>query len=114
MSYESALKAAGATIHAVEYFGTYQGRLVAHVTVDGIEGFISIDYGSCAGCDTYEAFTIGFDWDKGPDEAALAKFGENLIENFETREQMLASLEEDREWDSDAVLAIKWVKEQKK
>jgi hypothetical protein len=59
MSYYDALQAAGATVHAFEQFGSYQGHWIAKVTWKGETGWIYDCYGSCSGCDAYEA-EIGY------------------------------------------------------
>lgn len=56
MSYDTALTAAGATVHRFEMYGGYLGNWMAHVTLpDGRTGFILDYYGSCSGCDAYQA-----------------------------------------------------------
>ncbi len=53
MSYDSALEAAGATVHAYKTIGDYQGDWYALVTFNGVTGFVSGSYGSCSYCDAY-------------------------------------------------------------
>lgn len=60
MSYSSALEAAGAVVHTYETFGDYQGTWVADVTFNGIRGLVVGSYGSCSGCDAFEA-EIGYE-----------------------------------------------------
>ena len=55
MSYQEALEAAGATVHAFEFFGSYQGDWWAKVTYNGETGWVHGSYGSCSGCDAFEA-----------------------------------------------------------
>jgi hypothetical protein len=55
MSYESAMEAAGAEILASQAFGSYQGDMWCRVRYAGEEGWVCIGYGSCSGCDSYEA-----------------------------------------------------------
>lgn len=55
-SYSMALEVAGATVHDCRWFGSYQGEWIAHVTLpDGRTGIIMGYYGSCSGCDSFEA-----------------------------------------------------------
>lgn len=54
MSYKEALEAAGATVHAMENFGSYQGDWQAKVTYDEKTGWIQGCFGSCSGCDAFE------------------------------------------------------------
>jgi len=59
--YSGALEAAGAKIHDMETFGSWQGTWIAHVTLpDGRSGLIYGYYGSCSGCDAFEA-EFGYD-----------------------------------------------------
>lgn len=55
MSYQSALESAGAVVHAYEEFGSYQGDWYAKVTHNGVTGWVSGSFGSCSGCDAWEA-----------------------------------------------------------
>lgn len=56
MGYSKALEMAGATVLDFEMFGSYQGDWIAHVTLpDGRTGFIRGYFGSCSGCDHFEA-----------------------------------------------------------
>jgi hypothetical protein len=54
--YTAALVAAGATVHEINTAGSYQGYWLARVTTaDGREGFVLDSFGSCSGCDAFEA-----------------------------------------------------------
>jgi hypothetical protein len=55
MSYQQALEAAGAKILAFEEFGDYQGDWFSLVEYKGEVGWVSGSYGSCSGCDAFEA-----------------------------------------------------------
>jgi hypothetical protein len=55
MSYEAALRAAGADILAFEAFGSYQGEWWAKVVYQNQQGWVQGEYGSCSGCDAFEA-----------------------------------------------------------
>lgn len=55
MSYELALKAAGADVKAFQEFGDYQGTWWAKVFYKGELGWVTGCYGSCSGCDAFEA-----------------------------------------------------------
>lgn len=67
-SYHAALLAAGCTVHDCRWFGSYQGEWVADVTTpNGRRGIIADNYGSCSGCDEFEA-EVGNDyhgWETG-------------------------------------------------
>jgi hypothetical protein len=55
MSYSQALEAAGAKVIEYEEFGSYQGTWMALVELNGERVIIEGSYGSCSGCDAYEA-----------------------------------------------------------
>lgn len=102
-SYSGALEAAGVTVHECKWFGSYQGTWVADVTLpDGRRGLISGYYGSCSGCDAFEA-EFGYDsheWNHTDGKTVaeadcpecaeykrrLAKFGEGYLSDFKTPE----------------------------
>ncbi len=75
-SYSGALRAAGVTVHACKWFGSYQGDWIADVTMlDGRRGLIKGGYGSCSGCDAFEA-ELGSDyhgWETGEGHDASVK-----------------------------------------
>lgn len=65
MSYEMCLEKAGAKVLAFHEFGSYQGEWYALVEYQGERGWIEGSYGSCSGCDAFEA-EFGFECcDKG-------------------------------------------------
>lgn len=79
MSYESALVAAGCEIIEFRHFGSYQGDWYAHVKFNGETGIVSGSYGSCSGCDSFEA---EFGWDdenKADYLDKLKSFGETYL-----------------------------------
>lgn len=56
MGYTKALEAAGATVYDWKQFGSYQGTWIAEVALpNGRQGLIKGYYGSCSGCDAFEA-----------------------------------------------------------
>lgn len=111
MSYQRALEAAGATVHDFTEFGSYQGTWLARVTFNGTTGWIEGSYGSCSGCDAFEAeFGYGElpekvgediwvsgegyhpatqeDVDRG--QTKLADYGKSYLEQIATGEELLA------------------------
>lgn len=59
--YANALRVAGAEVHAMHFDGDWQGQWLARVTLpDGRTGWILDYFGSCSGCDAFEA---EFGWD---------------------------------------------------
>lgn len=113
MSYERAMELAGFEVIAVNYFGSYQGTLLAKVSGHGVSGYIEESYGSCSGCDQLEA-TLGYEDD--PEELKLKGFGEANYDadSVVSAEELLRQLRERDEWDSTAQEMITWVEEQEK
>lgn len=111
MSYETALEAAGATVLAFSYFGDYQGTWWAKVSYSGEVGWVSGSYGSCSGCDAFEAEFS--DWNKEPTQKELSDFGKTYLDGLmdQTQAEVLAS--ENLEWDSEAEVVLNYVKENK-
>lgn len=130
MGYSEALHAAGATVHAYNQFGSYQGDWWAKVTLpDGRQGFINGRYGSCSGCDAFES-EIGYSSEQcdthsyGPEQPEcaecqqakaaaaekLAKFGAGYLDSFLTADEALAKASENLEWDTDAQEMVDWIR----
>lgn len=113
MSYSEALEAAGAIVHEYRQFGSYQGVWIAVVTdPDGITGMIRDYYGSCSGCDAYEA-TCGTmycydDYKEDHDQttcetciavkAALKDFGAKYLSCVQSPESLAEYYLEDSYW----------------
>lgn len=90
MSYEEAFAAVpGVTVEWAEYCGSYQGRLVAKLKIEGVEGprYVLDYYGSCSGCDAYAA---EMPWDPTPEN--LADFGRPYVDAALTLDEVLAQL----------------------
>lgn len=99
MSYIAALEAAGAKVHSDEMYGSYRGAWMAHVTLpDGRSGFIIDYYGSCSGCDSYEA-TFGYGDEPTPEK--LAEFGQPYLDQMLTAREALTKCAENMEFDDD-------------
>ncbi len=103
MSYQSALEAAGAKVLAFESFGSYQGEWLAFVEYNGERGWVQGWYGSCSGCDAFEA---EFGWGAGEEgdyEARLANFGRGYLDGqLHTADELRERFKKQAEWDSDA------------
>ena len=110
MSYMGALEAAGAKVIRYEYFGDYQGTILAEVEYEDRRGYVEISYGSCSHCDSYQAFEEDFDWDIGPDEEALAEFGRRYLEDIESADKLIEKFTEQLKWDWEAEDMVKWLK----
>ena len=62
MSYCEAMKAAGAKVLEYKTFGSYQGDWWAKVVFEGKSYWVHGSYGSCSGCDSFQAHFDGYDW----------------------------------------------------
>lgn len=135
MSYETAMKAAGATVHHYEAFGSYQGEWWALVTYNGVTGWVNGSYGSCSGCDAFEA-EFGYsgghyhgeeyvgpyvsdpeDADFKPESCEqcatlrdrFAEFGRGYLDDLMPTEKALAAASEHIEWDSEAPAMVAFI-----
>ena len=106
MSYGEALRAAGCTVLEFEEFGSNQGEWLALVEIDGERGVVEGSYGSCSGCDAFEAEFGWNDDERGDYQERLADFGrgylpalpcEHYIAQFEAKCASDWSDSEDRE-----------------
>lgn len=132
MGYQEALEAAGATVHEIEYFGSYQGDWLARVTYNGVTGYVHGWFGSCSYCDGFEAeFGYGYedarcDRDEHRYErtlpacndclAAFAKyndrlvaFGEAYLDDIKPYSETRRYFEPSLEWDTDAHGLVAWL-----
>jgi len=131
MSYESALEAAGAKVIAFKSFGSYQGDWWAQVEHAGKRGWVNGSFGSCSGCDAFEA-EFGYAdqkcqehvWEYGSPKdcpacasaqdaftVKLAAFGADYLQTMFSQEQAEAEAVRNIEWDSDAEAMLRWIKE---
>lgn len=65
MGYSEALEKAGCKVIDFNEFGSYQGTWLAFVEYNGEKGIVQGSYGSCSGCDAFQA---EFDWSDEPTE----------------------------------------------
>lgn len=132
MAYQEALEAAGATVHVFKEFGSYQGEWWALVTcADGRKGWVNGSYGSCSGCDAFDAeFGYGDEWcsehawDNDEQRATCAAciekqadyndrlkcFGAGYLDDL--HDQAAAEKEASRyiEWDSEAPAMVEFIR----
>ncbi len=124
--YREALEAAGAKVEAFEEFGSYQGDWWAKTD----KGWINGSYGSCSGCDAFQA-EFGYS-DTGeceeheyreapPDCAAcveakaayqvkLANFGREYVDAAMSYDKAIENVSRNLEWDSDAQKMLDFIK----
>lgn len=126
--YKSALEAAGAKVLAFESFGSYQGDWWALVEVSGQKSWVNGSYGSCSGCDAFEA-EFGYSEEPWCDahaykentdcldcqekrkayDAKLRAFGEPYLGGSMTQDAAIAEASRNLEWDSDAKEALDFI-----
>ena len=129
MSYEEAMKSAGANILAFKEFGSYQGDWFALVEYQGKRGFIHGSYGSCSGCDAFEAEFGNVSEDecvthkyeghhadcpvcvkaKAEYPIRLAKFGESYLDGITDYKTVREHAAEDLDWDREAQNVVNWL-----
>ncbi len=101
MSYKLALEKAGANVLDFQEFGSYQGTWLAFVEYNGEKGIVEGSYGSCSGCDAFQAefdycdtpeisdgkfYKSGHTWDEEDEcnedeyKQALENYDQRLIE----------------------------------
>jgi hypothetical protein len=131
MSYQLALEAAGARVLAFEQFGSYQGDWWARVRVGRRIGWIGGSFGSCSGCDAFEA-EFGYANDACRDkhyshapecegciaakavyQKRLSDFGATYIESMMSKIDAIKKASENLRWDGDAQNMVDWIKAQK-
>ena len=130
--YQKALEAAGATVHAFESFGSYQGDWFAKVTFKGVSGWAHGSYGSCSGCDSFQAEFGNLDtncdvhrWDGITEETKecqdcaacsrkfqerTAAFGLTYLDPLLTQQQAEAVAKQKAEWSLEDKEALDWLK----
>lgn len=133
MSYEKCLELAGATVHDSRHFGSYQGEWIAVVTFEGHYGFVWDYFGSCTGCDAFEAEFSGTSHDhKNPSEywyvyndfrvgcpecdavrERMRDFGRGYLEGILSYEQARERASKNIEWDAEAKDMLRFVEEHK-
>ncbi len=107
-----AMEKAGATIIASCHFGSYQGTAWFLVKYNGEYGWVSLNYGSCSGCDSFQAEFE--DYTRDYSDSDYASFGARYLEGLLTPLEALGRVSEDRCWDMEAGEAIKFVTESNK
>lgn len=132
MSYEAALEAAGAEVHKFAEFGDYQGQWWAKVTHNGKTGWVNGSYGSCSGCDAFQAEFNYHEYEcdehrygsapadcpdctkaKTDYDTRLKAFGESYLNDLLTQEEAeKAAVPSWKDWqDEDDVKVVTFLKE---
>lgn len=80
MSYITCIEKAGAKVISDISVGDWQGTWAAYVEYGGKRGIVYGEYGSCCGCDAFEAeFINAYDDDERTLEERYALFGKSYI-----------------------------------
>lgn len=134
MGYREAMKAAGAVVHAMEHFGSYQGDWFALVTYNGETGWVHGSFGSCTHCDAFQAEMDYDSEERGCEEhtydydeschdclihavnyrAKLASFGKSYLDDLLTVGQIKDQLKDRFSWDWESEKAYNWVRAEQK
>ena len=113
MTYEDALKEAGATVHCYKAFGSWQGDWYAKVTFENKTFWVHGSYGSCSVCDALQGLKYEFDYNQRESiefKSKLANFGLGYLQGSNmTQAEALAEASRYLEWDSDAEEMVDFV-----
>ena len=108
--YEAALTATGVKVLGYETFGSYQGDWWAEVQFpNGEVYFVSGSYGSCSGCDAFEAEFGRADEEEPNYLHRLKDFGRDYLTDCMTKEQAIEQASANLSWDTDAQSMVDWL-----
>jgi len=110
MSYELALGAAGAEVLEFETFGSYQGDWWAYVRYKNKHGWVTGSFGSCSGCDAFEAEFGWSDNDKPDYLDRMKEFGLTYLDPLLTQEEAESEAARNLEWDHEAKEMLEFIK----
>lgn len=99
MGYGYCMEKAGAEILESADFGDWQGTSYYVVRYKGDVKLISIYYGSCGGCDSYQGWYDDFPIGKIPSDEDYAEFGRSYLEGPCDFQQELKRAKKDCSWD---------------
>ena len=131
--YEGCMALAGAKIHVFKEFGSYQGDWWAKVSYGPFNGWVHGSYGSCSGCDSFQAEFDCTDhehsdykyvsagnlsnyYDKNCEECVKLKdrlidFGKGYLSYIYSQEEAEKEASRNIEWDDDATTMVKFIKD---
>ena len=135
MSYKKCLELAGAKVYEFDNFGSYQGDWWAKVEYQGKIGWIHGWFGSCSGCDAFQAeFGYGshehedddyityYDFPEKYKEDCpycqdlnkrMIEFGEKYLDDLYTQEEAENKASENLDWDGNAQEMLDFIKNNK-
>lgn len=112
MGYSEALEAAGANIIAMEQFGSYQGDWWCLCEYKGEVGWVMGSFGSCSGCDAFEA-EFGWTDNERPDyQSRLKEFGLTYLNVLMPQDQSVKEASSNLSWDDSVPEMVKFIKEE--
>jgi len=116
-SYPMALSVAGYAVHRYQSFGSYQGEWVAEVEKDGDRFWIKSYYGSCSGCDHFEAncsteYADDYSEDYGYPLDDVLRVASDTVDDRVEFSEIVEWIDESSEWDCEADEAREWLKQQ--
>ena len=126
--YAKALSVAGAHVLNYKEFGSYQGDWWAKVRYQGNVGWVTGCFGSCSGCDAFEAeFGYGESWcevhgyshnkdcnkckeNEAKIKLELKSFGESYLADILSQEEAEKIAAKHIKWDCEADGMLDWIK----
>lgn len=135
MGYRETMELAGAVVYIFEEFGSYQGEWWAKVNYNDKIGWVNGSYGSCSGCDSFEA-EFGYKLHKHEDNDCVTyysfpeeykencphcqdlmkrmkEFGEEYLDNIMTQEEAEKYASKYIEWDLEAQEMLRFLQDNK-
>jgi hypothetical protein len=112
--YHWVLEEAGAKVFAFQDFGSYQGDWLAKVEYKGKQGWIRDCYGSCSGCDSFEAESRYENRTKKEWHDFATAFAKDYLDEIRSWEEVYAEFtKEEEDWDTDRKEIVKFLEENK-
>ncbi len=130
--YQGCMELAGATVHLFKEFGSYQGDWWAKVSYGSLNGWVNGSYGSCSGCDAFQAefgnsshehgdafvsiYELSEHYNKNCEKCLelkdrLVKFGKSYLSYIYSQEEAEKEASKNIEWDSNAEEMLKFIKD---
>ena len=114
LGYIETLKAAGATVLADRYFGSYQGDWWAAVSFKGTKFWVHGTFGSCSLCDAFQSEFYSREaeeWSAREEWEREVVFGMGYLNDPWTQKMAEEYAERNIEWDSEAEGMLRFIKE---
>jgi len=133
--YKKCLELAGAKVHEFKNFGSYQGDWWTKVEYQGKLGWVHGWFGSCSGCDAFQA-EFGYKSHEHEDDdyityydfpekfkkdcphcqdlmKRMKEFGEKYLDDLYTQEEAENKASENLDWDGNAQEMVDFIKNNK-